>query len=93
MGRTGFFLTISTILTILLFLFSHNSLTLGDVSIYELGNVFIGTENEVSENYTQTIDLSDSNKVKKAFYAIDKKTGMPDDLFNVKEIHTAEWIF
>ena len=89
MGRTGFFLTISTILTMILFLFSHNSITLGDVSIYELGNVFIGTENEVSENYTQSIDLSNFNKVKKTFYAIDKKTGMPGDLFNIKEMSEA----
>lgn len=89
MSRTGFFLTISTIFIVILFLFSHNSLTLGNVSVYELGNVFIGTVNEVKDNYTENIDLSDISTIKKTFYSIDKKTGMPDDLFNIEEMSQA----
>lgn len=83
MHRTGFFIILLFISTTILFLCHHDSLTLGNVSIYELGNVFIGTENTNLTNNTQHIDLSDLNSLKKSFYAIDKKTGMPDDLFNL----------
>ncbi len=85
MARTGFFIIIFTAAAMLAFLCSHNTLTLGNVSIYELGNVFIGTAEEAASP-VQTIDLTDTASLKKSFYAIDKKTGMPDDLFNIDEM-------
>lgn len=86
MHRTGFFIIILFITTTVIFLYHHNSLTLGNVSIYELGNVFIDTENTNATNNNPQIDLSDLKSLKKSFYAIDKKTGMPDDLFNLDEM-------
>ena len=86
MGRTGFFLTIFTITAGVLFLTNHNSLTLGQVSVYELGNVFIGSEKEVSQNYMENINTSDSAALKKSLYAVDKKTGLDNNLFNIEEM-------
>lgn len=83
MHKTGFFLIISAILVPIILLYQHSYITLGNVSIYELGEVVIG-----NENISNQISLNSQNvyNSQKSFYAIDKKTGMPDDLFNIEEM-------
>ncbi|MDO5389372.1 MAG: stage II sporulation protein P [Clostridia bacterium] len=92
MKKKHIFLIISTIISMVTFSHLHNSITLGDVSVYELGNVLISsddTKNSDSTHIGQPIDLTDINSLKKSFYAIDKKTGMPSDLFNLTEFSQA----
>ena len=59
-------------------MYSHGSIALGNVTIYELGNAIIGTDDANNS--------SKSTSPLKVSYAIDKKTGMADDLFNINEM-------
>lgn len=72
------FVLILTLCILCFFIYSHSSTALGNVTVYELGNAIIGT-NEVSSP-------AKSTNSKQVNYAIDKKTGMPEDLFNVNEM-------
>lgn len=63
------------------FIYGHSSTTLGNVTVYELGSAVIDTDNPINNNNSDKINSSE-----KVSYAIDKKTGMPDDLFNIEEM-------
>ncbi len=78
MKKTVFLTIFVLILTGGFIIYSHSSTALGNVTVYELGNAIIGTD-EVNNSVKTTA----SNKVS---YAIDKKTGMAEDLFNISEM-------
>lgn len=82
-------LSLILILAIVLIIpiYLHKSNTLGTVSIYEMGEVSIGGEskNSINVNSSQNIHI-----LPKSMYAIDKKTGMPSDLFDTANMAKAD---
>lgn len=88
MRKTGIFVLIITLFSLIIYIYNSGYTTLGDVSIYELGNVIISTPKTDNVNTAPSLDLNNLESLKKSFYAIDKKTGMADDLFNLKEFST-----
>lgn len=67
----------------LIFIFIKENQTLGSVSIYEMGEVYI--DNEI--NFSTSVKTSQNfNNSLKSIYAIDKKTGIDKDLFDTNKM-------
>lgn len=84
MRRLGFLIIILVFFALLVFFLCHKGTRLGKVSVYELGNTSIGLEDDIEKS-----GENDSQKIYNpgnVAYAIDKKTGMPADLFNISEM-------
>lgn len=80
MTKIRIFTIFICVLTATFLVYGHNNITLGNVQIYELGTVVVDTEDT-------KYDSSDIiNSSKDVMYAIDKKTGMAKDLFNIEEM-------
>ena len=71
----------------IIFIFSPNKQTLGSVSIYEMGEVYI--DNEI--NFSTSVKNSQNfNNSLKSIYAIDKKTGIDKNLFDTNKMANAD---
>lgn len=80
MHKISFFVILIFISTSIILVYSQGNITLGNVSIYELGSVSIGSDG------SGTLSSQNVQNQNKVAYAIDKKTGMPEDLFNTEEM-------
>ncbi len=89
MDKRHFFIFFSAffiVIFFIIFIFCHKSQTLGSVSIYEMGEVSI--DNQV--NFSTAIKSSQNfNNSLKSIYAIDKKTGITNDLFDINAMSKA----
>ena len=89
MDKRHFFIFFSAFFIVvffIIFILCHKSQTLGSVSIYEMGEVSI--DNQV--NFSTAIKSSQSfNNSLKSIYAIDKKTGITNDLFDINVMSKA----
>lgn len=89
MDKKHFFIFFSAFFIVvffIIFILCHKSQTLGSVSIYEMGEVSI--DNQV--NFSTAIKSSQSfNNSLKSIYAIDKKTGITNDLFDINVMSKA----
>lgn len=81
MKRVMCFMFCVMIISFTVVTYNRKNVTLGKVSLFEMGSATL----MVGNNYEQEvkINLKDKEKLKKAFYAIDKKTGMEENLFNL----------
>lgn len=89
MDKRHFFIFFSAFFIVvffIIFILCHKSQTLGSVSIYEMGEVSI--DNQV--NFSTAIKSSQNfNNSLKSIYAIDKKTGITNDLFDINAMSKA----
>lgn len=89
MDKRHFFIFFSAFFIVvffIIFILCHKSQTLGSVSIYEMGEVSI--DNQV--NFSTAIKSSQSfNNSLKSIYAIDKKTGITNELFDINAMSKA----
>ncbi len=89
MDKRHFFIFFSAffiVIFFIIFILCHKSQTLGSVSIYEMGEVSI--DNQV--NFSTAIKSSQNfNNSLKSIYAIDKKTGITNDLFDINAMSKA----
>ena len=89
MDKKHFFIFFSAFFIVvffIIFILCHKSQTLGSVSIYEMGEVSI--DNQV--NFSAAIKSSQNiNNSLKSIYAIDKKTGITNDLFDTNAMSKA----
>lgn len=89
MDKRHFFIFFSAFFIVvffIIFILCHKSQTLGSVSIYEMGEVSI--DNQV--NFSAAIKSSQNiNNSLKSIYAIDKKTGITNDLFDINAMSKA----
>lgn len=83
MRRISSFVILVLVSIIIIFIYNCSNITLGNVSIYELGNVSIDFD---ILNNNRGSNSKNINNSKKIAYAIDKKTGLAEDLFNAEEM-------